>query len=98
MAREAIALLFRMLQTFLWWGKVCERWSFAYHEEQLGLAGARRAGDLNNVSRAERRAVERRREEDGGARGEVAGEEGRRRLVYGEPVAGRPPSCPPGHG
>lgn len=86
------------MQAFLWGKKVCKRWSFAYHEEQLGLAGARRASDLNNVARAKRRAVERRREEDGGPRGEGAGEEGRRRLVYGEPVAGPPPSCLPCHG
>jgi hypothetical protein len=78
-------------------GKSCKRWSFAYHEEQLGLAGVGRTSDLDNIARSERRAVERRREEDGGPRGEGAGEEVRRRLVNGEPFAGAT-TCISGHG
>ena len=74
-----------------------KRWNFAYHEEKLGLAGVGRASDLDNIAGAERGAVERRREEDGGPRGEGAGEEGRRRLVNSEPFPG-PSSCISCHG
>ena len=52
------------------------KWGFSYHEEKVGLAGVGRAGDLNDVVRQERR-----REDDWRARGEVAGDEDRRRLM-----------------
>ena len=46
------------------------------HEEKVGLAGVGRAGDLNDVVRQEQR-----REDEWRARGEVAGDEDRRRLM-----------------
>lgn len=60
----------------------------SYHEKNMRLAGVGRAGNLDDVARAERRTVERRREDDWGPRGEGAGDEGRRRLVYGQPRSG----------
>ncbi len=74
-----------------------ESFGFSYREKQLGLAGVGRASDLDDVARAERSAVERRREEDGGPRREGAGEEGRRRLVDGKPRSGVSP-CLSRHG
>jgi hypothetical protein len=50
--------------------KEYKRCGFAYHEEEVGLARVGRAGDLDDVARAERRAVQWRREGDGGPRGE----------------------------